>query len=68
MLMDFHNYQLDQISVLIKQNHGDINVIELVHEEKLDDLPVKASDIATATSKDPILKQVKHFVLKGWPR
>ena len=51
-----------------KQNHGDINVIELVHEEKLDDLPVKASDIATATSKDPVLKQVKHFVLKGWPR
>ena len=44
-----------------------INVIELVQEENLDNLPVKASDIATETSKDPVLKQVRQFVLKGWP-
>jgi len=40
----------------------------LVHEKKLDNLHIKASDITTATSKDPVLKQVKHFVLKGWPK
>ena len=50
-----------------RQNHGNINIIELIQEEKLDDLPVKASDIATETSKDPVLKQVRHFILKGWP-
>ena len=39
-----------------RQNHGNINIIELVHAEKLDNLPVKASDIAVETSKDPVLK------------
>jgi len=43
------------------QNHGNINVIESVQEEKLDNLPVKASDIAVQTSKNPVLK---HFVWK----
>ena len=42
-----------------RQNHGKINIIELVHEEKLDNLPVKASDIAVKTSKDPVLKLSK---------
>ena len=50
-----------------RQNYGRINVIELLQVEKLEELPVKASDLATETSKDPILKQVKHFTLKGWP-
>ena len=31
--------------------------------ENLEELPVKA----TETNKDPILKQVKQFTLKGWP-
>jgi len=50
------------------QNHGNVNITESVNEEKLDDLPVKPSDIAIGTSKDPVLKQVKRFVLKGWPK
>ena len=40
-------------------------MIKLLQVEKLEELPVKASDLATETSKDPILKQVKHFTLKG---
>ena len=44
-----------------------INVTELLQVENLEELPVKASDLATETNKDPILKQVKQFTLKGWP-
>ena len=35
--------------------------------EKLEELPVKASDLASETNKDPLLKQVKQFTMKGWP-
>ena len=48
-----------------RQNYGRINVVKLLQVEKLEELPVKASNLATETSKDPILKQVKHFTLKG---
>ena len=50
-----------------RQNHGKVNVTELLQMEKLEELPVTASDLATETTKDPVLKQVKHFSLKGWP-
>ena len=49
------------------QNYGKINVTELLQVEKLEELPVKASDLATETNKDLILKQVKQFNLKEWP-
>jgi len=40
-----------------KQNHCDINVIELVHEEKLDNFTVRTSDIVMEASKDPVLSK-----------
>ena len=49
------------------QNYGKINGTELLQVEKLEELPVNASDLGTETNKDPILKQVKQFTLKGWP-
>ena len=42
-------------------------MIELLQVEKLEELPLKASNFATKTSKYAILKQVKHLTLKGWP-
>ncbi|XP_030286082.1 uncharacterized protein K02A2.6-like [Sparus aurata] len=33
----------------------------------MEDLPVKASDIAQGTSKDPVLSHVKELTLNGWP-
>ena len=50
-----------------RQNYGRINVTELLQVEKLEELLVKASDLASETNKDPILKEVKQFTLKGWP-
>ena len=41
---------------------------ELLQVEKLEELPVKASDLAAETNRDPVLKQVKNFILKGWPK
>ena len=51
-----------------RQNYGKINMTELLQVEKLEELPVKASDLATETNRDPVLKQVKNFILKGWPK
>ena len=51
-----------------RQNYGKINMTELLQVEKLEKLPVKASDLATETNRDPVLKQVKNFILKGWPK
>ena len=50
-----------------RQNYGRVNVTALLQVEKLEELPIKASDLASETNKDPILKQVKQFTLKGWP-
>ena len=33
----------------------------------IDSLPITASDIAVATTKDPIIAQVYQYVLEGWP-
>ena len=50
-----------------RQNYGKINMTELLQVEKLEELPVKASDLAAETNRDPVLKQVKNFIFKGWP-
>ena len=34
----------------------------------IDGLPITASDVAAATTKDPILAQVYQFVVEGWPQ
>ena len=39
---------------------------ELFKVEKLEELPVKASDLAAETNRDPVLKHL-NFILKGWP-
>ena len=47
-----------------RQNYGKVNVTEFFQQEEL---PVKASDLAAEINKDQVLKQVKQFILKGWP-
>ena len=34
----------------------------------VDALPVTAAEIASETTKDPVLSQVYHYVMEGWPR
>ena len=34
----------------------------------INSLPITASDIAAATTKDPIIAQVYQYVLEGWPQ
>ena len=34
----------------------------------VDPLPVTAAEIASETTKDPVLLQVYHYVMEGWPR
>ena len=48
-----------------RKNYGKINMTELLQVEKLEELPVKASDLAAETNRYPVLKQVKIFILKG---
>ena len=35
--------------------------------EELEHVPVKASDVQRWTQNDPVLSQVKNYVLTGWP-
>ena len=45
----------------------DANVYQL-HDKILESVPVKSSEIAAATSHDPILAQVVRFIQDGWPQ
>ncbi len=50
---------------------GETGVAEeasIFHFTVLNDLPVTAQDIATATRKDPILSKVYEYTLTGWPQ
>ncbi|XP_060543224.1 uncharacterized protein LOC132710602 [Pantherophis guttatus] len=41
--------------------------ISLLHIDADRDCPVTSADVATHTQRDPILKQVRSWVLRGWP-
>ena len=45
------------------ENH----LIHLIQCEYQQELPLRASHIAQATQKDPILTQVYHYILSAWP-
>jgi transposase InsO family protein len=49
------------------QDPGETQLIALIQQELQKDLPIRASQVAHATRKDPILVQVHHYVLSGWP-
>ena len=38
-----------------------------MEEHQLHSLPIRASDIQAATSKDPVLSQVYSYTVRGWP-
>ena len=42
-------------------------IVCALEEHQLDSLPLWASDIQAATSKDPILSQVYSYTARGWP-
>ena len=46
---------------------GRICVVQNIYEQQIQDLPLKAGDIAQETAKDPTLKSVKNHTLNGWP-
>ena len=46
---------------------GEVRSIALIHQENEKQLPLRASHIAKATRKDPLLMKVYHYVLSGWP-
>lgn len=50
-----------------KEDSTESHTIDLVQCEHLFELPLRASDIARATRRDPILVRVYHYVLSGWP-
>lgn len=48
--------------------HPDLEeTTELFQVSFADALPVTAAEIATETTKDPILSQVYHYTMEGWP-
>lgn len=50
-----------------KQDPGENRVIALIRKELQSQIPVRASQIAQSTRKDPILVQIHHYILSGWP-
>ena len=51
-----------------EQDHSESSKLNLIHTVQLEQLPLKATDIAKATEKDPVLAQVYHFIQSGWPK
>ena len=59
----------DSLSRLPMQEEDDSEVAATMFKVSLiDGLPITASDIATATTKDPSLSQVLQYTLEGWPQ
>ena len=59
----------DSLSCLPMEDEDDSEVAATIFKVSLiDGLPVTASDIATATTKDPILAEVLQYTLEGWPQ
>ena len=50
-----------------EQDHSESSELNLIHAVQLEQLPLKAIDIAKATEKDPVLTKVYHFIQHGWP-
>ena len=42
-------------------------IVYALEEHQLQSLPIQASDIRVATSKDPTLSQVYSYTMRGWP-
>ena len=42
-------------------------IVCALEEHQLHSLPIRASDIKAATSKDPVLSQVYSYTVRGWP-
>lgn len=59
----------DSLSRLPLAEDDDADTIAAIFTVSLiDGLPITASDIATATAKDPTLMRVYQYVLEGWPQ
>jgi hypothetical protein len=50
-----------------QQDPGETRVIASIQQELQQELPIRASDVAQATRKDPVLVKVHHYVLSEWP-
>ena len=50
------------------QDMGMSGVVYQIQVENLENTPVSANDVKKATDRDPILSQVRHFILSGWPK
>ena len=50
-----------------EQDHSESSELNLIHAVQLEQLLLKATDIAKATEKDPVLAQVYHFIQCEWP-
>ena len=60
---------VDSLSRLPMQEEDESEVAATMFKVSLmDGLPITASDIAAATTKDPILSQVLQYTLEGWPQ
>ena len=59
----------DSLSCLPMQEEDESEVAATMFKMSLiDGLPITASDIAAATTKDPILSQVLQYTLEEWPQ
>ena len=58
----------DALSRLEQTSVDDQEEEEVYLISYLEELPVTARDIATATRKDPVLGRVYDFTLHGWPQ
>ncbi|CAF3842605.1 unnamed protein product [Rotaria sp. Silwood1] len=50
-----------------KQDPGKVRLVASIPEKNQNELPLRALHVAQATRKDPVLMQVYHYVLSGWP-
>ncbi|CAF4893525.1 unnamed protein product [Rotaria sp. Silwood1] len=46
---------------------GKVRLVASIPEKNQNELPLRALHVAQATRKDPVLMQVYHYVLSGWP-
>ena len=58
----------DAMSRLVPLTSEDELETEVFMISYVDELPITARDVASATQKDPIVSCVYDFTLRGWPQ
>ena len=58
----------DALSRLVLLTSEDESETQVFMISYVDELPITAGDVASATQKDPVLARVYDFTLHGWPQ